>query len=141
MAFRHLEEVQEFIDTYPGKNAAEQVENYGKRAKEAMTKQLETQLIKPVEKLESAPYSVGGNQFSVFGKNATFIESGGSTVMNKESLKIIAKEADSRPLEEREALVDYFKTLSREELESIKSESETAEKAWEDKYSLVIRKN
>lgn len=52
MALKNLQETQEFIDTHPGKNPSDKVENYRNRAKLAMTEHLESLLeIKP----ESSP--------------------------------------------------------------------------------------
>ena len=48
-ALNNLEEVHNFIKTYSGENASEQLESYKNRAKIAMTQQLESLLqIKPV---------------------------------------------------------------------------------------------
>ncbi|MFO3184675.1 lpg2148 family Dot/Icm T4SS effector [Legionella pneumophila serogroup 1] len=52
LALKNLQETQEFIDTHPGENPSDKVENYRNRAKLAMTEHLESLLdIKP----ESSP--------------------------------------------------------------------------------------
>ncbi|HAU1654191.1 TPA: hypothetical protein JBJ28_11585 [Legionella pneumophila] len=48
LALKNLQETQEFIDTHPGENPSDKVENYRNRAKAAMTEHLENLLeIKP----------------------------------------------------------------------------------------------
>lgn len=62
-----------------------------------------------------------------------------SSVITMENLKILAKEADTLSGKDREKLVEYFKTLPSEQLAEIKAESETAQKAWDEQYGLVLR--
>ncbi|HDS3850377.1 hypothetical protein [Legionella pneumophila] len=144
IALQNLQEVQEFIDTnYPGENAKAQCELYKTRAQDAMTKQLEKRLlIEPTHRKESVtPYKEKNTQ-SFFGKNldtTSRIDKMISSVITMENLKILAKEADTLSGKDREKLVEYFKTLPSEQLAEIKPESETAQKAWDEQYGLVLR--
>ncbi|CZG84934.1 TPA: hypothetical protein JBD88_12985 [Legionella pneumophila subsp. pneumophila] len=143
IALQNLEEVQEFIDiNYPGENAKAQCELYKTKAQDAMTKQLEKRLIEPTHRKESVtPYKEKNTQ-SFFGKNldtTSRIDKMISSVITMENLKILAKEADTLSGKDREKLVEYFKTLPSEQLAEIKPESETAQKAWDEQYGLVLR--
>jgi hypothetical protein len=62
-----------------------------------------------------------------------------SSTITKENLKLLAKEADNLSGKEREKLVEFFKTLPSEQLAEIKRESDTAQKAWDEQYGLVLR--
>ncbi|HIG0328507.1 TPA: hypothetical protein ACX87D_002408 [Legionella pneumophila] len=144
IALQNLQEVQEFIDTnYPGEDAKVQCELYKAKAQEAMTKQLEKQLlIEPTHQKELVtPYKEKNTQ-SFFAKNldtTSRIDKMISSVITMENLKILAKEADTLSGKEREKLVEYFKTLPSEQLSEIKLESETAQKAWDEQYGLILR--
>ena len=146
IALDNLEAVQDYINTdYPGLTVESQCELYKKKAQGAMTSQLEDRLIKPTvkletpSKLETAPLTrVGKSQFAFFSP-ATRIDDPISSVMRKENLKIIAKQADAFTGKEREKLIEFFKALPQEELSDIKRESETAQRAWDEQYGLVIR--
>ncbi len=144
IALQNLQEVQEFIDTnYPGENAKAQCELYKTKAQEAMTQQLEMRLLtEPTHRKESVtPYKEKNTQ-SFFSKNldtTSRIDKMISSVITMENLKILAKEADTLSGKDREKLVEYFKTLPSEQLAEIKPESETAQKAWDEQYGLVLR--
>ncbi|MFO8773319.1 Dot/Icm T4SS effector MavC [Legionella pneumophila serogroup 1] len=144
IALQNLQEVQEFIDTnYPGENTKAQCELYKTKAQEAMTKQLEMRLLtEPTHRKESvAPYKEKNTQ-SFFSKNldtTSRIDKMISSVITMENLKILAREADTLSGKDREKLVEYFKTLPSEQLAEIKPESETAQKAWDEQYGLVLR--
>ncbi|HAU0922987.1 TPA: Dot/Icm T4SS effector MavC [Legionella pneumophila] len=144
IALQNLQEVQEFIDTnYPGENPKAQCELYKTKAQEAMTKQLEMRLLtEPTHRKESVPPYKEKNTQSFFSKNldtTSRIDKMISSVITMENLKILAKEADTLSGNDREKLVEYFKTLPSEQLAEIKPESETAQKAWDEQYGLVLR--
>ncbi|HHP7867041.1 TPA: Dot/Icm T4SS effector MavC [Legionella pneumophila] len=144
IALQNLEEVQEFIDiNYPGENAKAQCELYKAKAQEAMTKQLEMRLLtEPTHRKESVtPYKEKNTQ-SFFSKTldtTSRIDKMISSAITMENLKTLAKEADTLSGKDREKLVEYFKTLPSEQLAEIKPESETAQKAWDEQYGLVLR--
>jgi hypothetical protein len=78
-------------------------------------------------------------QFSFFGGPSSSIDRGISEVMRKENLKIMAKQADGFSREEREKLIEFFKTIPQDELLAVKNESRTAQEAWDQQYGLVLR--
>lgn len=133
MAYSNLKELQQYIDTY-GTEVSEQVKNYALKAEEGLTEQLKKLLIKPNTKQKS----VGQSQFSLFGSPTSSIENTISSLLNKENLKMIVKQADTLPPKKQEQLVEFLKTLPQKELEEIKSESNTAQKAWDEKYGLLL---
>jgi hypothetical protein len=79
------------------------------------------------------------DQYSFFGGASSSIDRSITEVMRKENLKIMAKQADSFSGEEREKLIEFFKTLPQEELMDIKNESATTQEAWDQQYGLVLR--
>lgn len=107
-----------------------------------MTKQLEKRLIEPTHKKELVTPYIEENQQSFFSKpleTTSRIDKMISSAITKENLKILAKEADSLSGKEREKLVEFFKTLPPEHLTELKGESDTAQKAWDEQYGLVLR--
>ncbi|PWY55183.1 hypothetical protein DGG96_13465 [Legionella qingyii] len=79
-----------------------------------------------------APNLTGMFPFSFFPSPRPF-----EHLMTKETLKVIAQSVDSLPKKERQQALDFFKTLSRENLEGIKNESKTAQNAWDEQYGMV----
>ncbi|HAT8180243.1 TPA: hypothetical protein JA361_12475 [Legionella pneumophila] len=143
IALQNLEEVQEFIDTnYPGEDTKAQCELYKTKAQEAMTQQLEIRLIEPTHQRETVTAYKEVNMQSFFSNTSeatSRIDKMISSVITMENLKILAKEADTLSGKEREKLVDFFKTLPPEQLIELKRESDTAQKAWDEQYGLVLR--
>jgi hypothetical protein len=59
-------------------------------------------------------------------------------LMRTESLKMIAKAADTLSLRERRQAQEFFKSLPSEQLELIKSESSTAQRVWDEQRGLIL---
>ena len=77
----------------------------------------------------------------IIGKSAFGFFSGPSSLerlMNRDNLKLIAKEADKLPFKEREKALEFFKTLPQEILQEIKQGTCFAQKAWDEQYGVVL---
>jgi hypothetical protein len=98
---------------------------------------------KPKEDVVEGPVisAQAREQFSFFGGASSRIDRSILEVMRKENLKTMAQQADSFSPEEREKIIEYFKTIPQEELMDIKNESATAQEAWDQQYGLVLYNN
>jgi hypothetical protein len=85
------------------------------------------------------PTGTGKSKHAFFAPESS-IDKAISSVITKENLKILAKEADNLSKKDREKLVEFFKTLPQEELDEIRHESNTAQKAWDEQHGLVLHK-
>lgn len=143
IALENLESIQHYIDeNYPGNSAEIQCDIYKTKAQNAMTKHLENLLIQQPAKQESIPPTrLGKSQHSFFHAPTKSIEEVISSLVTKEDRKVMAKKADNLSLKERDKLVEYFKMLPQEELADLKDESNTAQKAWDEQYGLILRKS